>query len=121
MTYPAPENVSGLMFNVANCDGKMMCPCCGMTDQFSTINYDSRGGIIGSDICGACLWEPGFDDDPMASADAAPTIIESLLVYRAKWLSMARYRSRPTGCLECKPETSVSFLTRALPGWPKND
>jgi hypothetical protein len=87
MISPAPETMSGLMFNVANSDGKMLCPCCGMTDQFSTLNYDSRGGIIGSGICGACLWEPGFDDDPMASADAAPTIIESVLVYRAKWIA----------------------------------
>jgi hypothetical protein len=85
MTNKNQSKLSGLMFNVANFDGNLLCPCCGMSDQFSTTIYDSRGGMIGSGTCGACFWEPGFDDDPMASADAAPTILESLLAYRAKW------------------------------------
>jgi hypothetical protein len=84
------ENImsnGALQFNIADRDGDLLCPCCGMTDQFHGVAYDARGGIIGSDICGACLWEPGFDDDPMASGDALPTVMESLLAYRAKWLS----------------------------------
>jgi hypothetical protein len=90
MTFSPQRKLSGLMFNVANADGNLLCPCCGMTDQFSTTIYDARGGMIGSGICGACFWEPGFDDDPTASAEAAPTIIESLLNYRAKWIAEAR-------------------------------
>jgi hypothetical protein len=77
--------ISPLQLNVFDDHGKLLCPCCGTADQFSTTNYDARGGLIGSDICGACFWEPGFDDDPMASVDAKPTIIGSLLTYRAKW------------------------------------
>jgi hypothetical protein len=83
--------LNALQFNVVDADGNLLCPCCGMTDQFSTAAYDARGGIIGSDICGACFWEPGFDDDQMASAGAGPTIIASLLSYRAMWIT--------SGCL----------------------
>jgi hypothetical protein len=64
-----------LQFNVFDEVGNLLCPCCGLIDQFSSPNYDARGGLIGSGICAACFWEPGFDDDPMASADAGPTII----------------------------------------------
>jgi hypothetical protein len=31
--------------------------------------------------------EPAFDDDPMASALAEPTILGSLLFYRAEWIA----------------------------------
>jgi hypothetical protein len=87
MMHDNQPKLNGLMFNVSDANGNLLFPSCGMTDQFSTPIYDARGGMIGSGICGACLWEPGFDDDPMASADATPKIITSLLAYRAKWIA----------------------------------
>jgi hypothetical protein len=117
MTDNTREKRSGLMFNVANVDGNLLCPCCGMTDQFSTTIYDARGGLIGSGICGACFWEPGFDDDPLASANAAPTIIASLLAYRAKWTAegypwRGAARLRPDGWDAVK---SLKFLLGRAP------
>jgi hypothetical protein len=89
--------VGPTQFNVSDEHGNWLCPCCGMTDQFETMTYDGRGGIIGSGICGACFWEPGFDDDPMASAKADPIIIASLLAYRAEWVSISSpWRSTST-------------------------
>jgi hypothetical protein len=78
---------SPVLLNIVDGQGRLLCPCCGFADQFSRPPYDKRGGIIGSGICGACLWEPGFDDDPMASAVAQPTILGSLLAYRAEWIA----------------------------------
>jgi hypothetical protein len=81
------KHVSPLQFNVFNEDGKLHCPCCGFADQVSRHPYEARSGSIGSGICGACLWEPGFDDDLMASSIAEPTILVSLLSYRAEWIA----------------------------------
>jgi hypothetical protein len=78
---------SPLALNVLNDNGNYLCPCCGLSGQFSAPPYEARGGIIGSGICGACLWEPGFDDDPLASAVAEPTVLGSLLSYRAEWIA----------------------------------
>jgi hypothetical protein len=86
MKYDARLNQIALMLNVANADGIILCPCCGMPGQFAVSAYNENGGIIGTGICGACFWEPGFDDDPMASAAAAPTIRASLIMYRAQWI-----------------------------------
>jgi hypothetical protein len=105
-----------LQFNIADTDGDLLCPCCGMTDQFHGDAYDARGGIIGSDICGACLWEPGFDDDPMASGDALPTVMESLLAYRAKWIiegTTWRGSTRPSPAQWDGQKTLAHLLSRA--------
>jgi hypothetical protein len=111
------EQPGGLMFNVASADGNLLCPCCGMTDQFETMAYGVCGGIIGSGICGACFWEPGFDDDPMASANAEPTIIASLLAYRAHWTASGRpwrgtARPQPVGWDAAK---NLEFLFMRAP------
>ena len=37
-------------------------------------------------ICACCLYEPGYDDCPAASADARETILESILWQREKWV-----------------------------------
>jgi hypothetical protein len=87
MAYDGDSKQTAMMLNVANADGILLCPCCGMPDQFAVNAYNEHGGIIGTGICGACFWEPGFDDDPMASAVAAPTIKASLLAYRTHWIS----------------------------------
>lgn len=86
-----------LSFNVMTEDGQVLCPCCGFAGQFAREPngrgggligpYGPLGGIIGSGICSCCYWEPGFDDDPMASAFAKSTIIESLRAYRDAWVS----------------------------------
>jgi hypothetical protein len=80
-----PENP--LWFNIIDDIGQILCPCCGLAGQFSYPPYDARGGSIGSGICACCLWEPGFDDDAMASAEAKPTIKASLLTYREVWIA----------------------------------
>ncbi len=80
-----PENP--LDFNVVDDAGQFLCPCCGFSGQFDRAPYRSTGGVIGTGICGGCFWEPGFDDDPMASEDAKPTIKASLLTYRAAWIA----------------------------------
>jgi hypothetical protein len=49
--------------------------------------FEERGGVIGSAICPCCLYEPGFDDDPMASAKAKATPIESIRAHRADWIA----------------------------------
>jgi hypothetical protein len=49
--------------------------------------YYDTGGDIGISICACCLWEPGFDDDPRASATAAPTIKASVVAYRLLWIA----------------------------------
>jgi hypothetical protein len=74
-----------LQFNIFDNAGQLLCPCCGLVGQFSYPPYDAQGGIISCGICACCLWEPGFDDDPGASADAAPTIKASLVAYRSHW------------------------------------
>ncbi len=80
-----PENP--LDFNVVDNAGQFLCPCCGFSGQFSRAPYRPFGGVIGSGICGGCLWEPGFDDDPAACDDAKPTIKASLIAYRTAWIA----------------------------------
>jgi hypothetical protein len=72
-------------FNVQAVDGAWLCPCCGFPQDCGRPMYDEHGGDIGISICSACFWEPGFDDDPLASAKAMPTIMASLRAYRLAW------------------------------------
>jgi hypothetical protein len=67
--------------------GRFLCPVCGHAGTFDGHCFDERGGVIGSGICPCCFYEPGFDDDPMASAKAKATPIESIKAYRADWIS----------------------------------
>jgi hypothetical protein len=74
-------------FLITNEDGNYLCPACGLPGYFDGRQFqDDIGGVIGTGICPCCLYEPGFDDDPRASADARETIIESILFYRARWI-----------------------------------
>jgi hypothetical protein len=75
-----------LRFNIVSDAGQLLCPCCGLAGQCGHPPYDARGGNIGSGICACCMWEPGFDDDPAASANAALTIEASLVAYRSLWI-----------------------------------
>jgi hypothetical protein len=67
--------------------GRFLCPVCGHAGAFDGHCFDERGGVIGSGICPFCIYEPGFDDDPMASANAKVTPIESIKAYRADWIA----------------------------------
>ena len=75
------------IFNIVADNGDSLCSCCGLAGQFDNVPYDARGGIIGSGICSACFWEPGFDDDPRASREARPTVKTSLIAYRSRWIA----------------------------------
>ena len=93
--------MSDLSFNVAASDGRLLCPACGFPDYSDQPAYSERGGEVGTTICPCCMWEPGFDDDPFASAKAKDTILESVIAYRAVWSATKqwqglRYR-RPEG------------------------
>jgi hypothetical protein len=78
--------IDPLQFNISADNGWYHCPCCGWDGTFSVEAYDKHGGMIGRGLCSCCYWEPGFDDDPMASAAALATIRESLLTYRRAWV-----------------------------------
>jgi hypothetical protein len=65
-----------------------LCPSCGLPGYFTAQSWDADGkGVIGTGICPCCFYEPGFDDDPGASAEAQPTVRASILHYRAKWIA----------------------------------
>jgi hypothetical protein len=89
-----PENP--LRFNIIDDGGQILCPCCGLAGQFSYPPYETHGGSIGCGICACCMWEPGFDDDTMASAHAKPSIKASLDAYRAVWIEQGYpWRTKP--------------------------
>lgn len=69
------------IFNIADRDGRFLCPACGLPGFFRGTSYDEKGGIIGTGICPCCLWEPGFDDMGFTGLG----IVESLREYRAGW------------------------------------
>lgn len=81
-------------FNILDTEGRLLCPACGFPDYSNHPAYDERGGVIGTTICPCCLWEPGYDDEPAASAAAKDTILESLRAYRAKWRGVPAWRGR---------------------------
>lgn len=84
----------GRQFNVHDSEGRLLCPACGFPGFATQPAYDERGGIIATAICPCCMWEPGFDDVPSASADARETILMSLQHYRARWTDGLLWRGR---------------------------
>lgn len=79
--------LSFLSFNVVSPNGKLLCPACGFEGYSDEPAYFDHGGRIGIAICPCCMWEPGFDDEPLASGDAEDTILKSLIAYRSRWWS----------------------------------
>lgn len=77
--------IDARQFNIRDKDGRLLCPACGFPGYANRPAYDEYRGLIGRTICPCCLWEPGFDDEPLGSAAAKDTIIESLRDYRAAW------------------------------------
>lgn len=103
-------------FNVCDEEGHLLCPSCGFPHFADEPAYDEKGGLVGVTICSCCLWEPGFDDDPAASADAGFTILGSLQRYRRKlgrpltW--QGRIVERPS---DWDGERQLSYLFEVAP------
>jgi hypothetical protein len=69
--------------------GGYLCPVCGWAGTFIGNHFaDDEGGCIATGICACCAYEPGFDDNPLASDKAKPTIAESITSYRRAWIDM---------------------------------
>jgi hypothetical protein len=71
---------------IRDSENHVLCPVCGLAGVFGLNSFDEHGGVIGTGICYCCLYEPGFDDDPLASAAAKNTFLDSIHVYRNAWL-----------------------------------
>ena len=83
--------MDNLLFNVLDpSDTKYLCPVCGCKGSFHGGSFDERGGVIGTGICRCCLYEPGFDDDPRASAEAKSTVVASIDAYYKRWNASGR-------------------------------
>lgn len=84
-------------------DGGFLCPVCGWAGTFTGDHFDDEeGGRIATGICFCCLFEPGFDDNPLASSDAMPTVGESIAACRTRWLDagapwLSHIVPRPSG------------------------
>ena len=85
------NKLENLLFNVLDPkNAKYLCPVCGCTESFHGDSFDERGGVIGTGICRCCFYEPGFDDDPMAIAQAKSTVIASIDAYYQRWNASGR-------------------------------
>lgn len=81
--------------NIAHAPGQFLCPVCGYPVFGPEPVYSESGeGIIGRGICPCCLWEPGFDDEPLASARAQPTVLASINFYRNRWMTLAQWQGQ---------------------------
>jgi hypothetical protein len=85
---------SPVSFNVMSEEGALLCPVCGFPGYSEVPAYTDNTGRIGTTICPCCLWEPGFDDNPLASAKAKATIRESILAYRTGWVTTKEWRGQ---------------------------
>jgi hypothetical protein len=116
---PGPPNKSEdpLQFNVQSRDGAWLCPCCGLQQHCGRPMYHAHGGDIGISICPACLWEPGFDDDPHASAKALSTVMGSLHAYRQAWAAAGSpWRATATAApLGWTPDATLAALFELAP------
>lgn len=99
--------------------GSYLCPVCGYDGTFSGDHYDdAEGGCIGSGICSCCFFEPGFDDNPLASAEAEASIEASIASYRASWIAAGLpwrggdVKAQPPGW---NPQEQLARLFREAP------
>lgn len=84
--------IDPLSVNVTNLEGALLCPVCGFPGYSTEPAYSRNGGEIGKAICPCCLWEPGFDDCPAASAQAKDDLFASILDYRRRWSATKEWR-----------------------------
>jgi hypothetical protein len=112
-----PGHEDPLQFNVQSADGAWLCPCCGLPQGCGRQMYDEHGGDTGISICSACFWEPGFDDDPRASAKALPTIMGSLKAYRQSWSAAGQpwRATTPPAPDGWNPHTQLAALLKLAP------
>lgn len=68
-------------------DGTWCCPVCGSIELADQPYYQEGGASF--EMCSVCQFEFGFDDDPLASAGAAPGIQDNWLRWRSKLLAGA--------------------------------
>lgn len=85
-------------FNISDGQQGFLCPVCGMAGDFHGDAFDAHGGVIGSGICCCCLYEPGFDDDQAANADAQHTVFHSVQHYRDIWQATGLLWRGPAVC-----------------------
>src|SRR5579884_306734 len=98
---------------------RYLCPVCGYDGTFQGNHYDDdEGGCIGTGIRSSCLFEPGFDDDPSASAEASDSIGASVKSYRAAWLAAGapwRGGSSKSPPADWKAEAQLRHLFQTAP------
>ena len=68
-------------------EAQYLCPVCGFAGYFDEQAFDEGGGSVGNGICPCCFFEPGFDDDPGACAEARPTVRETIVTCRERWVA----------------------------------
>jgi hypothetical protein len=107
-------------FNIRDQDGQYLCPACGWPGHFRGESYSEDGGLVGTGICPCCLFEPGFDDAPGASADAKTTIRASIEHYRSGWVAEGmKWRGDPRTMIAPTGWDAEAQLTRLLRVFPK--
>jgi hypothetical protein len=105
------------LFIIQNNRGEYLCPICGFAGYFRGNHFaDDEGGVIGSGICPCCFYEPGFDDNPLASAEAKDTLLESIQSYRKAWIEQGMpwrgKAGRPAGW---EPASQLARLLKTAP------
>ena len=87
-------------------DGSWCCPACG-SPELGQAPY-SENGAASFEMC-SCGFEFGFDDDPGASAQALPSVVENL----ERWRSgvIAKYRSSEAKFTELRAQLASIGVT----------
>ena len=68
-------------------DGRWYCPVCGSPELSQAPYFED--GAASFEMC-SCGFEFGFDDDPGASAQALPTVVENWKRWRSKLVERTR-------------------------------
>jgi hypothetical protein len=105
-----------LAYRIRDADGVFLCPVCGCGGDLQENSFGLRGGRICTSICRCCHYEPGFDDDPAASAQALPTVAMSIDAYRRAWVDAGKpWRGRLPAPTEFNADHQLARLLAAAP------